>query len=115
MYGRRQTVCLFVFCLCTQLRFLGSDNRQTYFTNVQRGRILYEILSTVLFGKKKKGEVGIDRLLEEGAFSSAFPLHDVSAVCSNVASMQEEPHRGTEGMYCFRAHTRFRRLSTRGL
>jgi hypothetical protein len=98
-----------------QLRFLGSDNRHNYFTNVQRGRILYEILSTVLFGKKKKGEVGIDRLLEEGVFSSAFPLHDVSAFCSNVTSIQEEPHRGTEGMYCFRAHMRFRRLSVRKL
>ncbi|KDR07370.1 hypothetical protein L798_03236, partial [Zootermopsis nevadensis] len=57
-------------------RFLGSDNRETYFTNVQRGRVLYEILSTAMFGKKKKGEVGIDRLVEEGVFSSAFPLHD---------------------------------------
>ncbi|XP_069678772.1 anoctamin-7-like isoform X2 [Periplaneta americana] len=57
-------------------RFLGSENRDTYFTNVQRGRILYEILSTAIFGKKKKGEVGIDRLVEEGVFSSAFPLHD---------------------------------------
>jgi hypothetical protein len=32
-----------------------------------------------MFGKKKKGEVGIDRLVEEGVFSSAFPLQDVSA------------------------------------
>jgi anoctamin-7 len=57
-------------------RFLGSDDRENYFTSVQRGRILYEILSTAVFGKKKKGEVGIDRLVEEGVFSSAFPLHD---------------------------------------
>lgn len=69
------------------LRFLGCDNRENYFTNVQRGRILYEILSTALFGKKKKGEVGIDRLVEEGVFSSAFPLHDVSGSCSNITSM----------------------------
>jgi hypothetical protein len=88
------------------LRFLGSDNRENYFTNVQRGRILYEILSTALFGKKKKAEVGIDRLVDEGVFSSAFPLHDVSAFCSNVTSMQEEPQRGTEGSYRFRAHTK---------
>ncbi|XP_049779598.1 anoctamin-7-like isoform X7 [Schistocerca gregaria] len=57
-------------------RFLGSDNHDTYFTNVQRSRILYEILSTAIFGKKKKGEVGIERLVEEGVFCSAFPLHD---------------------------------------
>lgn len=59
-------------------RFLGSENRDTFFSNVQRSRIVYEILSTAIFGKKKKGEVGIDRLVDEGVFSSAFPLHDVS-------------------------------------
>ena len=58
-------------------RFLGSENHDTYFSNVQRGRILHEILSTAVFGKKKKGEVGIERLVEEGVFSAAFPLHDV--------------------------------------
>jgi anoctamin-7 len=31
-----------------------------------------------VFGKKKKGEVGVDRLVDEGVFTAAFPLHDVS-------------------------------------
>jgi hypothetical protein len=31
-----------------------------------------------MFGKKKKGEVGIERLIDEGVFSSSFPLHDVN-------------------------------------
>ncbi|XP_066908081.1 anoctamin-7 isoform X5 [Halyomorpha halys] len=57
-------------------RFLGSENQETFFSNTQRSRIVYEILSTAMFGKKKKGEVGIDRLVDEGIFSSAFPLHD---------------------------------------
>jgi hypothetical protein len=77
-------------------RFLGSDNRENYFTSAQRGRILYEILSTAVFGKKKKGEVGIDRLVEEGAFSSAFPLHDVSTTCSNITSCAMKPQTGTK-------------------
>lgn len=59
-------------------RFLGYENKETFFSNVQRSRIVYEILSTAIFGKKKKGEVGIERLVDEGVFSSAFPLHDVS-------------------------------------
>ncbi|XP_054265902.1 anoctamin-7-like isoform X4 [Macrosteles quadrilineatus] len=62
-------------------RFLGSENRDTFFSNVQRSRIVYEILSTAIFGKKKKGEVGIDRLVDEGVFSSAFPLHDGPYEC----------------------------------
>ncbi|KAL1139842.1 hypothetical protein AAG570_006819 [Ranatra chinensis] len=59
-------------------RFLGSENHETFFSNVQRSRILYEILSTTMFGKKKKGEVGIERLVDEGVFSASFPLHDGS-------------------------------------
>ncbi|KAF4525071.1 hypothetical protein B566_EDAN001985 [Ephemera danica] len=57
-------------------KFLGSENRGAYFSCVQRSRILYEILSTAVFGKKKKGEVGVDRLVDEGVFNAAFPLHD---------------------------------------
>ncbi|XP_046389365.1 anoctamin-7-like [Ischnura elegans] len=57
-------------------RFLGSEDRDGYFTNVQRSRILHEILSTCTFGRRSKGEVGIQRLVDEGTFSSAFPLHD---------------------------------------
>ncbi|KAG8242189.1 hypothetical protein J6590_071048 [Homalodisca vitripennis] len=65
-------------------RFLGSENRDTFFSNVQRSRIVYEILSTAIFGKKKKGEVGIDRLVDEGVFSSSFPLHDGPYECKNM-------------------------------
>ncbi|XP_063869626.1 anoctamin-7-like isoform X3 [Scylla paramamosain] len=57
-------------------RFLGSDNPDKYFTSTQRSRIVYEILSTAAFGKTKKGEIGIERLVEEGVYTAAFPLHD---------------------------------------
>ena len=59
-------------------KFLGSDNKQSFFTRSQRSRIVFEILSAIVFGREKKGEVGIDRLVEEGVFSAAYPLHDVS-------------------------------------
>lgn len=65
-------------------RFLGSENQETFFSNTQRSRIVYEILSTAMFGKKKKGEVGIDRLVDEGIFSSAFPLHDVCCLIADL-------------------------------
>ena len=54
--------------------------------------MVYEILSATTFGREKKGEVnltkikksfnlilkvGISRLVEEGTFDAAFPLHDV--------------------------------------
>ena len=81
-------------------RFLGSEDKETFFTRAQRSRMVYEILSATTFGREKKGEVsfiytfatyyhntyiinvifcqvGISRLVEEGAFNAAFPLHDV--------------------------------------
>lgn len=61
-------------------RFIGSDNKEKYFTTIQRIRIVNEVLSRAVFGKQRKGEVGIDRLVHEGVFSAAYPLHDV---CEN--------------------------------
>ncbi|XP_075234460.1 anoctamin-7-like [Lycorma delicatula] len=70
-------------------KFLGNDKRDTFFSNVQRSRIVYEILSTAVFGKKKKGEVGIDRLVDEGVFSSSFPLHDGPYECKQQQKVNE--------------------------
>lgn len=59
-------------------RFLGSDDRDSFFLNKDRQRIVYELLATTTYGKKKRAEIGIERLLEEEVLSAAFPLHDVS-------------------------------------
>ncbi|KAK1900613.1 Anoctamin-7 [Dissostichus eleginoides] len=57
-------------------RFLGSDNRDTFFKTTQRHQVLYEILARTPYGSMKRGEVGIDRLLSEGVFTAAYPLHE---------------------------------------
>uniref|UniRef100_I3JH94 Anoctamin n=1 Tax=Oreochromis niloticus TaxID=8128 RepID=I3JH94_ORENI len=57
-------------------RFLGWEDQDTYFTNTQRHRVVYEILARTAYGKRKKAEVGVDRLLNEGAYTAAFPLHE---------------------------------------
>ncbi|KAL7976188.1 hypothetical protein Chor_008285 [Crotalus horridus] len=57
-------------------RFLGSDLHDSYFNNTQRHRIVYEILARTIYGKRKHAEIGIDRLLNEGVYSAAFPLHE---------------------------------------
>ncbi|XP_041377832.1 anoctamin-7-like [Gigantopelta aegis] len=56
-------------------RFLGSDDPDNFFTCTQRNQIVFEILSTAVYGKKKKAEIGIERLLEEKTYTAAFPLH----------------------------------------
>ena len=65
----------------TGFRFLGNDDPTTFFATRDRQRVAYEILAQTVYGKRKRAEVGIDRLVEEGVFAAAFPLHDVSIIC----------------------------------
>ena len=55
--------------------------------------MVYEILATTPFGKEKKGEVGIERMVDEGAYSGAFPLHDVS---ENFKKSSQKAHKTTQ-------------------
>ncbi|XP_077396596.1 anoctamin-7 isoform X2 [Festucalex cinctus] len=57
-------------------RFLGSEDRENFFKTTQRHQVLYEILARTPYGSVSKGEVGIDRLLSEQVFTSAYPLHE---------------------------------------
>ncbi|XP_076365201.1 anoctamin-7-like isoform X1 [Tachypleus tridentatus] len=57
-------------------KFLGVDNQDEYFTSTQRARILYEILEASVYGKRRRAQIGINRLVEEGVYNAAFPLHD---------------------------------------
>nr|XP_024660785.1 anoctamin-7 isoform X1 [Maylandia zebra] len=57
-------------------RFLGSDNKDTFFKTTQRHQVLYEILARTPYGSVKNGEVGVDRLLNEQVFTAAYPLHE---------------------------------------
>ena len=58
-------------------RFLNNEDIAAFWSRAQRSRIVYEILCTTPFGREKKGEVGVNSLVDQGAFSAAFPLHDV--------------------------------------
>ncbi|KAF7700140.1 hypothetical protein HF521_003098 [Silurus meridionalis] len=57
-------------------RFLGHENKDTFFKKTQRHQILYEILARTQFGALKRGEVGIGRLVSENVFTAAYPLHE---------------------------------------
>ncbi|KAM6977247.1 anoctamin-7 [Aplochiton taeniatus] len=76
-------------------KFLGCENHDTYFTNTQRHRMVYEILSRTVYGKRRRAEVGVARLLSEGAFTASFPLHEgpfqlpKSAVCPEELNQRQ--------------------------
>ncbi|XP_053362770.1 anoctamin-7 [Clarias gariepinus] len=57
-------------------RFLGHENKDTFFKRTQRHQIMYEILARTQFGALKRGEVGIARLVSEKVFTAAYPLHE---------------------------------------
>lgn len=59
-------------------RFLGSHDRDNFFKPTQRHQVLYEILSRTSFGSVRRGQVGIDRLINDNVFTAAFPLHQGS-------------------------------------
>ncbi|KAJ8257710.1 hypothetical protein GJAV_G00188860 [Gymnothorax javanicus] len=44
-------------------------------SQIQDGQV-YEILARTAYGKRKRAEVGVARLLNEGVFMAAFPLHE---------------------------------------
>ncbi|GAB1602219.1 anoctamin-7-like [Argonauta hians] len=56
--------------------FLGGNDHMNFFTNSQRSSVVWEILSTTVYGRRKKAEIGIERLVNEKVISAAFPLHD---------------------------------------
>lgn len=56
-------------------KFAGSDNPDTYFKDTERTRVANEILETAVYGSRQKGEIGISRLVEEGVYCAAYPLH----------------------------------------
>ena len=58
--------------------FLGSEDKDTFFSQSQRSRLVLQVLNTTTFGTEKKGEIGIERLINEGVFIAAYPLHDVN-------------------------------------
>ena len=57
--------------------FLGSQDKEKFFSQSQRSRLVYEVLSKTTFGMEKKGEIGIESLINVGVFTAAYPLHDV--------------------------------------
>ncbi|KAK6303538.1 hypothetical protein J4Q44_G00259920 [Coregonus suidteri] len=57
-------------------KFIGFEDHDTYFTNTQRHHIVYELLARTVYGKRKRAEMGVARLLNEGAYTAAFPLHE---------------------------------------
>lgn len=58
-------------------RYAGHEDRDRFFTPTQRHLVAYEVLSNVVYGSKRRAQVGIDRLVGEQIYTAAYPLHEV--------------------------------------
>ncbi len=65
----------------SKVDFFLIDDKDTFFPPSTRNRIVYYILTRCPYYKedrKEKDKTGINRLLNNGTYTSAYPLHDVS-------------------------------------
>ncbi|CAH1799995.1 unnamed protein product, partial [Owenia fusiformis] len=51
------------------------NNKDTFFTNAQRSRMVYEVLLRTKY-EPARDKIGIDKLVSNGAYTAHFPLHD---------------------------------------
>ncbi|KXJ21569.1 Anoctamin-7 [Exaiptasia diaphana] len=56
-------------------KFLNSNDPDNYFTDTERTRVASEILETACYGNRQRGEIGISRLVNDGIYTAAYPLH----------------------------------------
>ena len=63
-------------------RFIVKD-RETFFSSAQRSQIVWQILMRASYNNDDSDKVGIVRLLSNGVFKAAYPLHDGAAVKDN--------------------------------
>uniref|UniRef100_A0A8C1PKU0 Anoctamin n=1 Tax=Cyprinus carpio TaxID=7962 RepID=A0A8C1PKU0_CYPCA len=84
-------------------RFLGHENKDTFFKTTQRHQILYEILARTPYGSLKRGEVGIGRLVSEHVLTAAFPLHE-TPVDPQSLNMRQILHHYWARWACWRKY-----------
>ena len=73
--------CIQIFTVCLFFRF--DTDRCDFFTQSVRSRIIEFILKRKRLSNDVNDDFafGIDRALNEGVYTAAYPLHDVSITC----------------------------------
>uniref|UniRef100_T1J757 Anoctamin n=1 Tax=Strigamia maritima TaxID=126957 RepID=T1J757_STRMM len=52
------------------------SNKETFFTSAQRSRMVWQILTRTHYSLDDMSKIGVMRLLNNGTFKAAFPLHE---------------------------------------
>ena len=72
-------------CTVVNFRFIVKD-RETFFSSAQRSQIVWQLLMRTSYDDDDSDKVGIVRLLSNGVFKAAYPLHDGAAVVKDDTS-----------------------------
>ncbi|XP_064236000.1 anoctamin-4 isoform X3 [Aotus nancymaae] len=68
-------------------------NKETFFNNATRSRIVHHILQRIKY-EEGKNKIGLNRLLTNGSYEAAFPLHEGSYRSKNsIRTHGAENHR----------------------
>ncbi|MEQ2274224.1 hypothetical protein XENORESO_016493, partial [Xenotaenia resolanae] len=86
--------------------FFLIGNQDTFFSPSTRNRIVYYILSRCLYVSEECGDKkGIKRLLNNGSYTSAFPLHDsrywIRSKDGNCESERYDLYKHWAKFFCF--------------
>ncbi|XP_033619757.1 anoctamin-4 isoform X4 [Fukomys damarensis] len=69
-----------IYYLPRRYKFMSSfiiHNKDTFFNNATRSRIVHHILQRIKY-EEGKNKIGLNRLLTNGSYEAAFPLHEGS-------------------------------------
>lgn len=61
---------------------MNHEDKENFFPRAERSRMIYDILLRTRYGNMAKEEnyvVGIERLVKNGTYKAAYPLHEVSS------------------------------------
>ena len=70
-------------CARAPCRYVGHEHRDRFFTPTQRHLVAYEVLANIVYGSKRRAQVGIERLVGEQIYTAAYPLHEVPSPPAN--------------------------------
>ncbi|CAB1331830.1 unnamed protein product, partial [Coregonus sp. 'balchen'] len=82
--------------------FFLIDDKDTFFPPSVRNRIVYYILARCAYNKEDKDKKGLKRLLNNGTYGSAFPLHD-----SRYWKASRDPNSESERFSLYKNWARF--------
>uniref|UniRef100_A0A0V0J2G9 Anoctamin n=2 Tax=Schistocephalus solidus TaxID=70667 RepID=A0A0V0J2G9_SCHSO len=64
------------FRLANLTTYLGRTAKNDLFTTTQRHQVAYHILASTCYGDFEMGQIGIDRMIEESIYETAYPVNE---------------------------------------